>query len=398
MTTKDIIVRAKQIADLENSDFISNSEEKALLNESYLYVYNQMINNGDLYFLASISLGGTGIYCLPDDLYQVYCVKDRLGNIIPRLPKNHSIGSSGYIIKNGCIELTNVIDGVILEYFPKPEILDVEVETQELSKVGDILLDVSGETYLSTDANRLDLYVQETLYNTFTDPIKKAYIDEKTIIILHDSDSLTIFNRLNNSVVYSTITDAAVAKVDNRVYLIQNSKVVDPLNTSIVIKDCPITTIDINSLYSFNDEQWFSYKGAAITDAVTNEVLEEYAQENQVPQCINGCYSYRKQTEQTNVLFLGYNNDTYYSTYNEEYIFVDNDAIYTELDYPSNLFYSFLAYRLALSYKIKQQGDISGLLILVEQAEQMFYDSLSNDDNSPVRITNVKSVNGGLIW
>lgn len=398
MTTKDIIQRAKQIADLENSDFISSSEEKALLNESYLFVYNQMINNGDLYYLSSISLGGTGVYNLPDDLYQVYCVKDRLGAIIPRLPKNHSVSSTGYIIRNGCIELINVIDGVILEYFPKPEILDIEVETQELPRVGDVLLDVAGEDYLSTDNSRLALYVGDTLYYTFTThTIVHGYIDEKTIVILHDDDTITVFNRLDNNIVANDIIDTAIVKTENRLYLIQHSKVVDPLNTAIVIRDCPITTIDSNTLYSFNDEQWFSYTGTIIKDAVTNEILESYAQENQVPGCINGCYSYRKQIEQSNVLFLGYNNNTYYSTYNQNYIFVDNDATNTLLDYPSNMFYSYLAYRLALSYKIKQQADVSSFMYLVEQAESQFFDTLSNDDNSPVRITNVKG-GGGLLW
>ena len=61
----------------------------------------------------------------------------------------------------------------------------------------------------------------------------------------------------------------------------------------------------------------------------------------------------------------------------------------TELNFPNNMFFNYLAYSLALSFKVKQGSDISAFMPLLETAENTFYDSLTKDDWSFTRITNV---------
>ena len=53
-TTKDIVNRATQLADLENSDFISWNENINLLNESWQKIYQQLIDNGDKTFIKEL--------------------------------------------------------------------------------------------------------------------------------------------------------------------------------------------------------------------------------------------------------------------------------------------------------------------------------------------------------
>jgi hypothetical protein len=60
----------------------------------------------------------------------------------------------------------------------------------------------------------------------------------------------------------------------------------------------------------------------------------------------------------------------------------------TELDFPNNFFYNFLAYKLAIYYKIKQNADPSGLMVMLSEAEKTFYDTLPRDENNFVRIAN----------
>ena len=53
------------------------------------------------------------------------------------------------------------------------------------------------------------------------------------------------------------------------------------------------------------------------------------------------------------------------------------------------MYFTLMAYLLAISFKIKQGSDISGLQLSYEKAEETFYDTLSNDDWNYTRITNV---------
>ena len=47
----DIIKKATQLADLENSNFISWNENISLLNDAYTKVYSDIINQNDLYYI-----------------------------------------------------------------------------------------------------------------------------------------------------------------------------------------------------------------------------------------------------------------------------------------------------------------------------------------------------------
>ena len=60
----------------------------------------------------------------------------------------------------------------------------------------------------------------------------------------------------------------------------------------------------------------------------------------------------------------------------------------TYLDFPSNFYYNYLAYRLAIYYKIKQNADVSALMLMLGNAEKTFYDTLPRDENNFVRISN----------
>ena len=52
----DIVKAAKQIADLENSDFISWNENVRLLNEAWTAVHQKLINKGDFTFVNEINI------------------------------------------------------------------------------------------------------------------------------------------------------------------------------------------------------------------------------------------------------------------------------------------------------------------------------------------------------
>ena len=88
----DVIKKAKQLADLENSDFISWNESITLLNDAYQNIYQKSINKGNNDFVRVIQTSEKCIN-LPRDFYQLKALtikQDRLYSPILRRPQNCS--------------------------------------------------------------------------------------------------------------------------------------------------------------------------------------------------------------------------------------------------------------------------------------------------------------------
>ena len=67
-------------------------------------------------------------------------------------------------------------------------------------------------------------------------------------------------------------------------------------------------------------------------------------------------------------------------------------------DYPNNIYFTLLAYSLAVSFKIKQNGDPTLLSSELEKATNQFFDSLNRDDNQTYIMKNVYRNGRGRIW
>ena len=88
------------------------------------------------------------------------------------------------------------------------------------------------------------------------------------------------------------------------------------------------------------------------------------------------------------------NNDEGYGisiidTYNTNHVLLHSHFVDTLLLYPNNIYFNFMAILLAISYKIKQNADITVLSTKYGEMEAQYFDSLSRDVNNVVRITNV---------
>lgn len=116
---KDIVARAKQIADLENSDYISDTELEFMLNEAQDKVYADLINIGDRYYIKTITDP-----TLPEDfmcLSSVFCK-----NVpVPSKPTTVSPGSNYgwyYDLQKDQIKFSESMPGpYLIEYYPVPE-------------------------------------------------------------------------------------------------------------------------------------------------------------------------------------------------------------------------------------------------------------------------------------
>lgn len=164
----EIVQRAMTLANIQNSSFVSATENRQLINDAFWALYQIMIDSGDVFFLKEIKDPAftDGVYVLPEDFYQLYTVKDQYGNGVLRKNKNTIKNGKCYDIRKRDIptEVTvidpdtqeettetvlipkacviNFNNALIkeIEYYPKPMTLDIEGE-------GDIVLDIPSNAY-----------------------------------------------------------------------------------------------------------------------------------------------------------------------------------------------------------------------------------------------------------
>lgn len=160
----EIVQRAMTLANIQNSSFVSATENRQLINDAFWALYQIMIDEGDVFFLKEIKhpVFNDGVYILPDDFYQLYAVRDNYGNGVLRKNKNTIKNGKCYDIRKRDIPtevedpdthetvtvlvpktcLINYNNALIdeLEYYPKPMTLDIE-------GTGDVELDVPSNAY-----------------------------------------------------------------------------------------------------------------------------------------------------------------------------------------------------------------------------------------------------------
>ena len=157
------------LANIQNSSFVSATENRQVINDAFWQLYQIMIDAGEVFMLKQIKHPAftDGVYQLPDDFYQLYSVKDNYGNGVLRKNKNTIKNGKCYdirlrdfeetievppeppetepteetvIVQKTC--LINYNNAIIdeIEYYPKPKTLDIE-------GTGDVELDIPSNAY-----------------------------------------------------------------------------------------------------------------------------------------------------------------------------------------------------------------------------------------------------------
>lgn len=183
----EIVQRAMTLANLQNSSFISATENRQVINDAFWALYQVMIDAGEVSMLKTIKHPAftDGYYKLPDDFYQLYSVKDNYGNGVLRKNKNTIKNGKCYDIRMRDFEETQgeppetvmvqkpcvinynhaLIDEI--EYYPVPKTLDVE-------GTGDITIDVPSNAYYQCMLYYMAIWYK-TRQNEDTSAIEKLY-------------------------------------------------------------------------------------------------------------------------------------------------------------------------------------------------------------------------------
>ena len=463
----DVIKKAKQLADLENSDFISWNESITLLNDAYQNIYQKSINKGNNDFVRVIQTSEKCIN-LPRDFYQLKALtlkQDRFNTPIMRRPQNGSFDDLSYDIYNNTLLINGYSNGtIILEYYPTPvtltlpnkdEVIDLPIGSDET------LVGAYKNVYFVKRTDKEDsskpLYNKTYIVAINRDTGEEAKVAEQSIYseeyavsenILFSIGDYVLFTGIHHDSVGSgtykdfdcviglNIVDFSVNVQDRKDkynnYLALGFNFYDDTecditveaysgkkritsatiygnyydlkaNNVIIPEKAFITVLskDMKHSFSIDSEHLYLYvDGKQVTSGKVMHVMGDsvYLQSNNK----NYCTMLNINTNEKTSLIapskkpiwgtVGFDKQTGYGYY---YLLGDNKIVIhsfledTELNFPNNMFFNYLAYSLALSFKVKQGSDISTFMPLLETAENTFYDSLTKDDWSFTRITNV---------
>lgn len=155
LSVSDLIRRAKQLADLENSDFISWNENVMAVNEAYSKIYQKAINRDDKYYLKECYLAVASDSCektcykLPSDFYQLYAVNTAVSNrCVIRQTVNQPVNTSGYdIVNDELVIYGSYQEPLKMRYFPVVPTLvypgkDVQMILPDLTGISIVNMDV----------------------------------------------------------------------------------------------------------------------------------------------------------------------------------------------------------------------------------------------------------------
>lgn len=446
-TAKDLVKAARQIADLENSDFISWNENIRLMNEAYTALYQKLINKDDQSFIVSFTTKDREIE-LPFDFWQLKNVSIwNNGNVVPILRRSASTSYNSlyYEIRNNVLYITGNFAGEILvEYWPAPvalyypsEVKDLGVTLVDIVPFGaydkKILYkkDVEGTVYWHVydveNGTDTDLHIEVETETRF------AYIHKNYILFTgHDADnyyiSITDYNGnvIYNGRQYSTrfvpviYRDSAyqVSLNDNDIEFLYGTyydpdnidldvSAIGTNNNSVIFylaldngavgkvmpmpgsdeSDDPKCLIDlyINNTYDRSiASDYYPLASDDIINTVYRNMMNQYDTDLDKEVSIT--------TSKKALCISKIDDNTGYGFYTldgDNNLYIESFLENTCLDFPNSFYFELLSYILADAYKAKQGADDSQILAKLSQMEQVFYDSLSSDAYSSVRITNV---------
>ena len=373
-TISDIIKSAKQIADIENSDFISWNENIRLVNEAWTAVHQKLINKGDMTFVDEMNIGKE--QPLPENFYQVLSVLDNYNTPVPRYSIGMNDSQIWYKIINNKLIL-NGLQSAKLTYFTKPQFLTYPAETivDALPLGGGEVIKFACDNYALTNKNVWDIKeasivraANET--DVYVDAYGRTYSANEKPIFYPDGRCFKLTQNectdTNCKVVYSD--DIENITFDGVYYSVRYSS-----NGNIDVFEQGNST-NIGTLEGFSSNIYF------------NNEHKFYIKDNVV--FIDDIPMYDASIYNNKVYMLKIDLNTGYG------LFTNNNkilsiAVDTELNLPNNLYYNVLAYMLAFSYCCKQGKDASYVNAQLNSNVELLYDTLTNDAFSQMKITNI---------
>lgn len=409
--TTDIIKRAEQLSDLENSDFISDYEKVALLNESWQIIYQKIVNANDKTWAKRIrAYDGMPLPC---DMYQMsalYLERSR-----EQILKRNSSQKYGYEIIGNFLYLSDNYKGkeLIMEYFPIPKSLRLREKTAD-SPFENNILGANHSLYIDSDNYIRDLNDSTVHFLIGTNYYDYAMFDNA--VLAWTDSSYTEFAWWDYDGLSARPGESTFIPliIENHLYLYSSTqkKIYDTNQNEYLEIDItvPNGTKYIYANKELTDLYFFSPVGYYYNDS---DFINLADRKTRLAWCQNRPYAILRNTNRlvrcdhtqiqiidTEYIPMTFVSEKYVLTRKpmSELTFLEGYVNDTDLNFSNNIYFIVLAYMLAIAFKNKQGGDTTALYAQYESAVQQLFDSISNDANDSYQIKNVYKNNGIYIW
>lgn len=419
MKASDLYRRSRQLADLEGSAFISWNEAVNCLNESYIGLYEKLINMGDNSFVESFHTKEKEIE-LPKDFWQLKGVfLWNNGNLqtINRRADNNGIHHLSYEMRNGKIFIFGNPNEILIEYYKKPKTIYMppsDIDAGLTLPEGAVVLGCYAYTFLyqieDTEQNDIIcVYDVDGIKNAYdileTFNANKIWINKDFVFTLVDGD-LIVYD-LASSETY-TYTDAIPLVTESgELYIINDGNICELIFNGVsyavrqikeysVLSDAfyYVCNDALNDFYCIVDDT--IYHNAETTEQNAKSII--YADERCYYLAINKAGYLDEEGNKLiqggiggSVGFVGINEITGYGYCTKKYgkYFICPYVEDTLLDFPNSFYYQMLSYLLAISFRCKQGADITLLSSQLAMISQTFEDTLGSDNFQFPRMGNV---------
>lgn len=362
-SASEILKQAKFLAQAKNSDFIEFDSAVSLLNNEYMALYNDIINNSSE-FVKSFTFDGTRTP-LPDDCYKVQMVTTAEGNMeITRAPLNKDVDGL-YAIENNQIYICGNPRGTyIVKYSEMPASLTIPEDPVKLSNFQNYTVEGmnSDTVFLTNDGNYYEYDIktdtlsevdsttyENDIYTTETDKylgkdISFDYANQAVVWNDHDVS--------DNFIAYDTVTGEQLTFT--KILISSPYLFIQYDNGEIYIMN-GFSKTKWNVLVSKGIDTRGSIIAISTDDSTGKGVIVEF----------------------DNRQYKGY----YYCSFVPD----------TILSYPDNTFFQLLEARIALQIRMLLGQDVEALMeTVIPQYELNFAKSVSK--SGPVRMKNVLGV------
>lgn len=353
-TTRDLILRAEQYANKENASFYSYAEKVAMLNESYVSLYQYLCNTGDKYWIKEYMSDSKEII-LPKDCYQISAVYEKSNNRIKQIYDYKLKNNTIYIDRE---HLNSVV--FIVEYYPQPIELNYKDDIKKCAFQLNNMVDISDGKVLIKDATYFKIYDTVSKRELLTSLPANSYYAH-----IYDDGNIVSFNSTYKAYNIGTKTLKDLGSIliiyNNCVFYVNNGNICDIVGNIVAPSNLAAGTYITEDFNTFNKlEGTFPINNRTFIKTSTGTGITD------------DCKVYTKYE------IKGYC-DNAFLTYDALSGIYYIESLYNNvvIDYPNNVFYTIIAIDVALKMRSKQ-GIENGQL---QQQYIMARDSLFNSIN-----------------
>ena len=397
ITATKLVRRAKQIADIANSDFLNYEEDTEYLNSAWKNVYQTIINyNLNVFTVEATLVGAAGVYKLPFDCYQIKSVKNPItGREIPRRSDSESVLGATYEVVNNTIRLGPSAGPVSITYWRKPFFLSIPNKTLEVQiernrtvldscnnsiLLGDTIIGAEQKTYIQ------NLLTNSTLELPYAPDPSYTWHLGNNFILKCNSSTIQAYDFYGNMIDETTNISEVynLVKSDNGLYYVAKTNPDDNSITDIYelfgdkIAEVPVDTETANIIGI--DGEFYPVKIEEVFPIGIFDDRPAYITDNKELHLINPNGS--EIIEKIDVPSIGTVTLTKYGflTFDGKLYSCIPD---TELDFPNNLYYDCISYDLAVRYLCKMNADSTGVENLNKNAWNQLTASIDQSADFP---------------